>query len=105
MYREVTDASVTLKPNLYYNGAYPAKDDTLRFEVLKSKIARVTAAQQGTTLISEAVPVDSIGQLREAGLTIDAVQGLGSRFLMFNIAKHPWSKVEVRQAVTVLLPK
>ena len=49
------------------------------------------------------MPVDSIGQLREAGLTIDAVQGLGSRFLMFNIAKHPWSKVEVRQAVMYAL--
>ena len=103
MYREVTDASVTLKPNPHYNGAYPAKDDTLRFEVLKSKIARVTAAQQGTTLISEAVPVDSIGQLREAGLTIDSVQGLGSRFLMFDIAKYPWNKVEVRQAVMYAL--
>ena len=103
MYGEVTDASVTLRPNPYYNGAYPARDDTLRFEVLKGKVARVTAAQQGTTLISEAVPVDSIGQLREAGLTIDAVQGLGSRFLMFDVAKYPWSKVEVRQAVMYAL--
>ena len=103
MYGEVTDASVTLRPNPHYNGAYPARDDTLRFEVLKSKVARVTAAQQGTTLISEAVPVDSIGQLREAGLTIDAVQGLGSRFLMFDVAKYPWSKVEVRQAIMYAL--
>ena len=38
---------------LVHNGAYPARDDTLRFEVLKSKVARVTAAQKGTTLISE----------------------------------------------------
>ncbi|WP_058269951.1 ABC transporter substrate-binding protein [Olsenella massiliensis] len=103
MYDEITDASVTLVPNESYNGDKPAKDKKIRYDVLKDATARVTAAQQGTTLISESTPADSIEQLKGAGLSVDTVQGFGTRFMMFNVTKAPWDNVKVRQAVMYAL--
>ena len=103
MYDEITDASVTLVPNPNYNGEFAAKDEKIRYDVLKDATARVTAAQEGTDLICESVPADSIDQLKSAGLSIDTVQGFGTRFMMFNVKKAPWDDVKVRQAVMYAL--
>ncbi len=103
MFSEVSDATVTLVPNENYNGELVAKDNSIRYDVLKDATARVTAAQQGTTLISESVPADSIDQLKSAGMSVDTVQGFGTRFMMFNVAKAPWDNVKVRQAVMFAL--
>ena len=63
-----------------------------------------TAAQQeGSTLVSESVPPDSIAQLEGVGCKVDQVQGFGTRFIMFNVKKAPWDKKENRQAVMYAL--
>ena len=103
MYDSIDDSTVTLVPNPNYNGDHPAKDNTLTYSVLKDATARVTAAQQGTTLVCESVPADSIDQLRGAGMSIDTIQGFGTRFLMFDVAKAPWNDAKVRQAVMYAL--
>ena len=103
MYSSISDSEVDLVPNPNYNGEHPAKDNALNFSVLKDATARVTAQQEGTTLVSESVPADQIDQLKAAGCTIDTVQGFGTRFMMFDIAKAPWDNVKVRQAVMYAL--
>ncbi len=103
MYDVIFDDAVTLAPNPYYNGDHPAKDNSIRYDVLKDATARVTYAQEGSTLVCESVPAESIDQLKNAGMSIDSVQGFGTRFVMFNVAKAPWDNVKVRQAVMYAL--
>ena len=103
MYDEVSDTFVVLKPNPNYNGAHPAQDNELRIDSMTDPTARVTAQQEGTTIISESCPPDSIEQLEAAGCVVDQVQGFGTRFIMFNVKKAPWDKKEARQAVMYAL--
>ncbi len=103
MYDEMSDTYVVLKPNEHYNGATPAKDNELRIESLTDTTARTTAQQEGTTLVTESVPPESIEQLEAAGVTIDKVNGFGTRFIMFNVKKAPWDNVKARQAVMYAL--
>ena len=98
MYESISDNTLDLVPNKNYNGATPAKDDKLHYDVLKDPTARLTAQQDGTTLAMEMVPADAVDQLKGAGCTVDAVQGFGVRFAMFNLGKAPWDNVKVRQA-------
>lgn len=51
----------------------------------------------------ELVTADAVDQLESAGCKIDNVQGFGTRFIMFNVAKEPWNNVKVRQAVMYAL--
>ncbi len=99
MYSEVSDTYVVLEPNPSYNGSHPAQDNEIRIDSLTDPTARVTAQQEGTTLISESVPPESIAQVEAAGCRIDQVQGFGTRFIMFNVKKAPWDDVRVRQAI------
>ncbi len=103
MYDEVSDTYVTLLPNPNYNGAHPAQDNDLRIDSMTDATARVTAQQEGTTLISESVPPESIDQIAAAGCRVDQVEGFGTRFIMFNVKKAPWDKKENRQAVMYAL--
>ena len=103
MYDEVSDTYVVLHPNPNYNGAHPAQDNELRIESLTDPTARVTAAQEGTNLITESVPPESIDQVAAAGMRVDQVQGFGTRFIMFNVKKAPWDTKEARQAVMYAL--
>ncbi len=103
MYTEVADTYVVLEPNPNYNGAHPAQDTQIRIDSLTDPTARVTAAQEGTTLISESVPPESIDQVAAAGMRVDQVQGFGTRFIMFNVKKAPWNDVKVRQAIMYCL--
>ena len=103
MYDEVSDTFVVLKPNPNYNGAHPAQDNELRIDSMTDPTARVTAQQEGTTIISESCPPDSIEQLEAAGCIVDQVQGFGTRFIMFNVKKAPWDTKEARQAVMYAL--
>lgn len=103
MYTEVSDTYASLAPNPNYNGEFPAKDNELRIESLTDTTARVTAQQEGTTLVTESVPPESIDQLKGAGCDVDQVNGFGTRFIMFNVAKEPWNDVKVRQAVMYAL--
>lgn len=100
---EISDTALKLTPNENYNGDHKALDNELRIDVLKDPTARVTAQQEGTTLICESVPADSVDQLKSAGVTVDTVQGFGTRFMMFNVKKAPWDNVKVRQAVMYAL--
>ena len=99
MYSEVSDTYATLVPNENYNGEFPAKDKELRIESLTDTTARVTAQQEGTTLVTESVPPESISQLEGVGCTVDQVAGFGTRFIMFNVKKAPWDNVKARQAI------
>ncbi|WP_321973745.1 ABC transporter substrate-binding protein [Paratractidigestivibacter sp.] len=103
MYNEMSDTYVVLKPNPNYNGEFPAKDNELRIESLSDTTARTTAQSEGTTLISESIPPESIDQLEAAGVDVDQVEGFGTRFIMFNVKKAPWNDVKVRQAIMYAL--
>lgn len=102
-YTEVSDTYVVLAPNDNYNGAHPAQDKELRIDSMTDTTARTTAQQEGTTLISESVPPESIAQIEAAGCRVDQVQGFGTRFIMFNVKKAPWDNKDARQAVMYAL--
>ncbi len=103
MYDEMSDTYVTLLPNPHYNGAHPAQDAAIRIDSMTDPTARVTAQSEGTTVITESVPPDSIEMLEGVGCKVDQVQGFGTRFIMFNVKKAPWDTKEARQAVMYAL--
>lgn len=103
MYDEVSDTYVVMVPNPNYNGTHPAQDTQLRIDSMTDPTARVTAQSEGTTLISESVPPDSIAQIEGVGCRVDQVNGFGTRFIMFNVKKAPWDDAKVRQAVMFAL--
>lgn len=103
MYDNSSDTVIELVPNPNYNGAHPAKDEKIHYDILKDATARVTAQQEGSTLVMESVTADAVSQLESAGCKIEEVQGFGTRFVMFNVAKAPWDNVKVRQAVMYAL--
>ena len=99
MYDSITDNAVDLVPNPNYNGDHPAKDAQLHYDILVDATARMTAQQQGTTLVMESVTADAIDQLEGDGCQVDKVQGFATRFILFNTRKAPWDNVAARQAV------
>lgn len=103
MYDSISDSDVVLVPNPNYNGDHKAKDEKIHYSVLKDATARLTAQQEGTTLVMEAAGADAVDQLKGAGCNVDTVQGFGTRFMMFDVAKKPWDNVKVRQAVMYAL--
>lgn len=103
MYDSISDATVELVPNPHYNGSLPASDEKIHYDVLKDATARLTAQQEGTTQVMEMVTADAVESLESAGCQIDNVQGFGTRFIMFDVAKAPWDNVKVRQAVMYAL--
>ncbi len=103
MYASISDTEITLVPNPEYNGEYAAEDKKIQYSILTDPTARVTAQQEGSTLVMELVTADAVDQLEGAGCKIDNVQGFGTRFIMFNVAKEPWNDVKVRQAVMYAL--
>ena len=103
MYDSISDTEITLVPNPEYNGEYAAEDKKIQYSILTDPTARVTAQQEGSTLVMELVTADAVDQLENAGCKIDNVQGFGTRFIMFNVAKEPWNNVKVRQAVMYAL--
>lgn len=103
MYENISDSEVVLVPNTHYNGAHPAKDTKLHYSIMTDATARITAQKEGTTLVMEQVTADAVDQLTAAGCNIDKVQGFGTRFLMFDVAKKPWDNVKARQAIMYAL--
>lgn len=103
MYESISDSAVDMVPNPNYNGAFKAKDNKLHYDILTDPTARMTAQQEGTTLVMEMVTADAVDQLSSAGCNIDKVQGFGTRFMMFDVAKAPWDNVKARQAVMYAL--
>lgn len=103
MYDAITDNTVDLVPNPNYNGSFPAEDEGLHYDILVDATARMTAQQNGTTLVMESVTADAIPTIEGAGCKVDKVQGFGTRFIMFNTTKAPWDNVTARQAVMYAL--
>lgn len=99
MYDTSTDTELTLVPNPNYNGEHPAKDNELHYLVLSDATARLTSMQEGTTQVMEMVTADAVDTLEGAGAKMDTVQGFGTRFMMFNLAKEQWQNKAARQAV------
>lgn len=103
MFENISDTALDLVPNPNYNGEYAPKDKKLHYDVLVDPTARVTAQNEGSTLVMEMVTADAVDQLKASGCQIDTVQGFGTRFMMFNVKKAPWDNVKVRQAVMYAL--
>ena len=80
MYESISDSAVDMVPNPEYNGDHPAKDKKLHYDILVDPTARVTAQQEGSTLVMEMVTADAVEQLESAGCKIDVVDGFGTRF-------------------------
>ncbi len=102
-YSVIDDSQVELVPNEYYNGDHPAQDEMIHYDLLTDATARLTAQQEGTTLVMEMATADAVETLEAAGCNVDVVQGFATRFMMFNVAKEPWNNVQVRQAVMYAL--
>lgn len=103
MYDNTSDTVLELVPNPEYNGDHPAQDNMIHIDILTDATARVTAQKEGTTMVMEMVTADAVEQVEAAGCKVDNVQGFGTRFMMFNVAKAPWDNVKVRQAVMYAL--
>ena len=103
MYGDKSDTEINLVPNPEYNGEFKPKDEKITVSILTDVTARVTAQQEGTTMVMEMVTADAVSQVESAGCKVDNVQGFGTRFLMFNVTKAPWDNVKVRQAVMYAL--
>ena len=103
MYDVIDDAQVEMVPNPEYNGEHKALDEKLHIDILVDPTARITAQQEGSTLVMEMVTADAVSQLEGAGCSIDTVDGFGTRFMLFNTQKAPWDNVKVRQAVMYAL--
>lgn len=103
MYDKIDDSVVELVPNPEYNGKHPAKDKKIHYDILVDPTARITAQQEGSTLVMEMVTADGVDQLESAGCNIDTVDGFGTRFMLFNTKKAPWDNVKARQAVMYAL--
>lgn len=97
-YDSITNTAIDASPNEYYNGPKPAKVETMHWDVLKDDAARLAAALGGTIDVMETVPSATKDQLSAAGWTLDEVPGYNNPFLMFNTAKAPFDKKEVRKA-------
>ena len=68
MYDSISDTEITLVPNPEYNGEYAAEDKKIQYSILTDPTARVTAQQEGSTLVMELVTADAVDQLESAGL-------------------------------------
>lgn len=99
MYGDKSDTEINLVPNPEYNGEFVPEDEQITVSIMTDATARVTAQQEGTTMVMEMVTADAVEQVEQAGCKVDNVQGFGTRFMMFNVAKAPWDNVQVRQAV------
>ena len=104
-YESISDTEITAVPNEHYNGPNPAKVDKMHWSVLKDDSARLNAALDGTIDVMEAVPASSAEALEAAGWTIEEVEGYNNPFLMFNTAKAPFDKPEVRKAIITAIDR
>lgn len=103
MYESTSDTTLELVPNPNYNGELKPSDTKIHIDILTDATARVNAQREGSTLVMEMVTADAVEQVEAAGCKVDNVQGFGTRFLMFNVAKAPWDNVKARQAVMYAL--
>ena len=102
-YDSITDSAIDMSPNPNYNGDYPAQDKALHYDILVDATARITAQQEGSTLVMEMATADAIDQLEGLGCKVDVVPGFATRFMMFNTSKAPWNNAAARQAVMYAL--
>lgn len=83
-----------------YNGPRPALAKNMKWLILVESSARVTAMSSQRVQAIESVPYDSLPVLENTnGVTVESVQSFGLLFMMFNCAKAPFDKKEVRQAL------
>lgn len=97
-YQTINEKEISFVPNDKYNGKFPAKAATMKWQIIKDDVARTTAMQGGTVKVMESVPSDAAKTIKAAGAMIEKVQGFNQAFLMFNTKKAPFNKKEVRQA-------
>ncbi len=87
-----------------YNGPKPALAKGMTWFLLSDASARVTAVQSGRVQAIEDVPYLDVDSLKSK-VSVESVQSFGLLFLMFNCAKAPFNKKEVRQALHYALDK
>ena len=97
-YDAITEMKVSFVPNDKYNGSFPAKDTAMVWDVIKDNTARTTAITEGTVMVMENVPADTMPQVEAAGCMVESVQGFSLPFMMFNTQKAPFNDYRVRQA-------
>ncbi len=90
---------VTFVPNEEYNGSYPAKNESMDWNVLLDNTSRTTAITDGSVQVIESVPDTNASQIEGAGATVEYVPGFALPFLMFNTKKAPFDDKRVRQAI------
>ncbi|WP_333766735.1 ABC transporter substrate-binding protein [Streptomyces sp. IBSBF 2435] len=81
-----------------YNGRYPAKAESMTWNLLSDASARVSAMQSGRVAAIEDVPYIDMSGLRRKS-TVESAASFGNLFLMFNCAKKPFDDQRVRQAL------
>ncbi len=90
--------AIEFAPNPNYNGDHPAKEDSMRWDVLLDQTARTTELQEGTALVMENVPDANAEIIEASGAQVDYIDGFSQAFLMFNTKKEPFNDKRVRQA-------
>lgn len=93
------DKSATAVPNPNYNGDNPATVEKIFWTSETDDTARLTAALGGTVDIVENVDPAGAKKLEDKGWKVEQATGYGIAMAMFNTAKAPFDKKEVRRAV------
>jgi ABC-type oligopeptide transport system substrate-binding subunit len=86
MYDTISDSSLELVPNPNYNGDHPAKDEKIHYDILKDATARLTAEQEGSTLVMEMVTADAVDTLTKPRL--QHRQGPGLRHEVHDVRRR-----------------
>ena len=97
-YEHINEEEVVCVPNNHYNGSYSALATELVWNIVCDDEERVEAALDGDAYIMENVPSDSISDVKNAGMSVDTLDGFGLSFMLFNTKKAPFDNVAVRQA-------
>lgn len=97
-YEHINEHEVVCVPNNYYNGSFKALATELVWTIACDDAERVESALAGDAYIMENVPVDALNDVKNAGMSVDTLDGVGMSFMLFNTKKAPFDNVVVRQA-------
>ncbi|MBW4096236.1 MAG: ABC transporter substrate-binding protein [Acidobacteria bacterium] len=92
------DDKIVFARNDAYNGQHKALAAGMTWLLVSDNSARVSAMQGGKVQAIEDVPYLDVDGLKSRS-KVESVQSFGLLFMMFNCAKAPFDKKEVRQAL------
>ena len=97
-YEHINEQEVVCVPNNHYNGTHKALATELVWTIVCDDEERLAAALEGDAYIMENVPSDALNDVKNAGMSVDTLEGFGLSFMLFNTKKAPFDNVAVRQA-------